>query len=103
MPEPPIETQSDELGATYDQAGLEQWLAIWRTGQGNEVIAEQNALAIESRNAEVNHLIECTKYMNIWIEMHADDLADEQKAHRNDNWFYKGIIAAGVIAVVATK
>ena len=103
VPEPPVETRKTFDSATYDLAGLQQWARIWKAGQGNETIAEQNALAIESRNDEINHLIECTKYMNIWIEMHESDLDDEKSAHNKDNWFYRGIIAAGVVAVVAAQ
>ena len=85
--------------ATFDLDGLLQLDRVRKAGEANQKIAQENSFAIDARNSEINALIECTYNMNLWIEFHAEDLADEKRAHFLDNWFYRGMIALGLIAV----
>ena len=62
-------------------------------------VAEENALALADRNDEVNALIECARYQNVWIQVHAEDLKDERRDHFIDNLLHRGLIALGLIAV----
>ncbi len=99
IPEMPVEVSSTDQSATYDLAGLLQLKRVYDTLDTNTTVAEENSLAIEARNFEVNALIECTYNMNLWIEFHAEDLAEEKRAHFLDNWFYRGVIVLGLLAV----
>ena len=85
--------------ATYDLDGLLQLKRVNEAGKANFTVAEQNALAIEARNAEVNELIECARYMGVWIDVHAEDLNDEKRDHFIDNLWHRGVIVLGLIAV----
>ncbi len=98
-PDMPVETSSDQQGATYDREGLLQLARVWQAGLANATIAEENAQALEARNAEVSALIECTRFQNVWIELQGEDLRDEQRAHVVDNLWHRGIIFLGVLAV----
>lgn len=99
VPEMPAPVSETELTATYDLLGLLQFDRVRKAGEANAVIAEESALAIEARNFEVNALIECTYNMNLWIEFHAEDLADEKQDHFIDNLWHRGVIVLGLIAV----
>ena len=100
VPEMPVEVSSTLESATYDLEGLLQLDRVRKAGVTNQKVAEENALAIEARNGEVNELIECARYMGVWIDVHAEDLADEKKAHFIDNLWHRGVIVLGLIAVV---
>lgn len=99
-PEMPEAASSTKTTATYDLDGMLQLDRVWKAGVSNQTIAEENALAIEARNAEVNELIECARYMGVWIDVHAEDLADEKRDHMLDVWWYRGLIALGILVVV---
>lgn len=97
MPEAAIETQTT---ATYDLEGLLQLDRVHKAGAANYTIANENALAIESRNSEVNALIECSRHMGVWIDVHAEDLNDEKRAHFIDNLWHRGVIVLGILVAV---
>ncbi len=106
VPEMPIETRrimdgDDVIGVEFDVPGIEGLTRVRIAAVTNEKVAEENALAIEARNAEVNALIECARYMGVWIQVHAEDLNDEKRAHFISNLWYQSLIALGVIAAVA--
>ncbi len=99
VPEMPVETRRFEEGAEFDLEGLLQLQRVREAGLANRTIAEENAVALEARNDEVNALIECTRFQNVWIQMHAEDLKDEKREHFIDNLKYQIAIALGVAAV----
>lgn len=99
VPEMPAAVSQTAESATFDLDGLLQLDRVRKAGEANQKIAQENSFAIDARNSEINALIECTYNMNLWIEFHAEDLADEKRAHFLDNWFYRGMIALGLIAV----
>lgn len=100
VPEMPVETRSDAESATYDLEGLLQLKRVNEAGKANFTIAKENAVALEARNEEVIALIECARYQNVWIRVHAEDLKDEKRAHFIDNLKYQLAIGVGVIAVI---
>ena len=99
VPQMPSAVSATEQGATFDLEGLLQLDRVRAAGEANNTIAEENALAIEARNGEINALIECTRNMNNWIQLHAEDLDDEKRAHFVDNLWHRGVIVLGLIAV----
>ncbi len=99
VPQMPEAASSTLESATYDLDGLLQLKRVNEAGKANFKVAEQNALAIEARNAEVNELIECARYMGVWIDVHAEDLNDEKRDHFIDNLWHRGVIVLGLIAV----
>jgi len=99
VPEMPAETRRFEQGAEFDLEGLLQLQRVHEAGKANFKVADENAAALEARNEEVNQLIECARYQNVWIQVHAEDLKDEKREHWIDNLTHQALIALGVIAV----
>ena len=100
VPEMPQETSRTDDSATFDFAGVVSLTKIRIAAETNKTVANENAAALEARNAEVNALIECARWQNVWIDVHAEDLNDEKREHFIDNLLHRGLIALGLIAVV---
>ena len=100
VPEMPVVVSSTSESATFDFDGIAQLTKVRIAAETNKTIANENALALEARNAEVNALIECARWQNVWIDVHAEDLKDEKRAHFIDNLKYQLAIGLGVIAVI---
>ncbi len=96
IPDNPIETHADIEGATFNLDGILQLERVRQAGLTNKRVAEENALALKARNESVNALIECARYQNVWIQVHAEDLKDEKRAHWLDNLLHRGLIVLGV-------
>ena len=99
-PQMPEAASSTKTTATYDLDGLLQLDRVYKAGVANQTVANENALALEARNAEVTALIECARYQNVWIQVHAEDLKDEQRAHWLDNLLHRGLIVLGLAAAL---
>lgn len=99
VPEMPREVDSNEAGATFDLDGLLQLERLRRASLANKEVGDLNAAALQARNAEVNALIECVRYQNVWMEVREDMLEQERNAHQIDNLWHRGVIALGLIAV----
>jgi len=100
VPEMPVEISREGGNATFDRDGIVQLTQVRVAAETNKKIAEENALAIESRNEEVNQLIECARYSRIWMEVREDMLEQERQAHFLDNLWHRGVIVLGVLAAV---
>lgn len=94
VPEMPVAIDSTEDWATFDRAGVVALTKVWVAAGTNKTVASENALAIESRNEEVNQLIECARYSKIWMEVREDMLEQERKDHQFDNYWHRGVILA---------
>ena len=97
-PQMPVAASSTSDTATFDLDGLLQLDRVYKSSQTNNTVANENALALEARNAEVNALIECARWQNVWIDIHAEDLKDEKREHQTDIWWYRALIALGLVA-----
>lgn len=64
---------------------------------GNYDIAVENAEALEALSRSYNHLIEAGKLQNQFTQIREEQLARERRAHEFDNWFYRGVIALGLL------
>ena len=100
VPEMPSPVSSEQEATVFDHAGIATLTQVRVAAVTNERVARENALAIESRNEEVNQLIECSRYSKIWMEVREDMLEQERKDHLYDNLWHRGVIALGVLAVV---
>ena len=100
VPEMPVETRRFEDGAEFDLDGLLQLQRVREAGKANFKIADENATALEARNDEVSALIECARYQNVWIQLHADDLKDEKRDHFIDNLLHRGAIVLIGLATI---
>ena len=96
VPEMPVETSRTDDSATFDRAGIVQLTQLRVAAVANKRVAEENALAIEARNEEVNALIECSRYQKIWMEVREDMLEQERHDHMLDNLWHRGVIVLGV-------
>ncbi len=94
VPEMPSAVSQTEDTATFDRAGVVALTQVRIAADTNSTIAQENALAIESRNEEVNQLIECARYSKIWMEVREDMLDQERKDHQFDNYWHRGVILA---------
>ncbi len=92
VPQMPVAVSREGENATFDNAGIVRLTQLRVAAETNKTVAEENALAIEARNVEVNELIECARYMGVWIDVHAEDLNDEKQDHFWDNVWHRGAI-----------
>ena len=100
VPEMPAPVSSTEEQTVFDHDGIVRLTQVRTAAAYNEKIAAENATALAARNDEVNELIECARYMGVWIQVHAEDLKDEKRAHFISNLWHQSLIALGVIAAV---
>lgn len=100
VPEMPVEVTRTDAGAAFDLEGLLQFQRLREASLSNKTVGDLNAAALQARNAEVNALIECVRYQNVWMEVREDMLEQERDAHQIDNLWHRGVIALGVIATV---
>ena len=99
VPEMPVETAMNADGAFFDLEGLLQFQRLREASLSNKTVGDLNAAALQARNEEVNALIECVRYQNVWMEVREDMLEQERNAHQIDNLWHRGIIVLGAIAV----
>jgi hypothetical protein len=99
VPEMPVPVSSEQDATVFDHEGIVVLTQVRVAAVTNTTVAEENALAIEARNDEVNELIECSRYMGVWIDVHAEDLNDEKRDHMIDNMWHRAVIVLGLIAV----
>jgi len=100
VPEMPVPVSSEQDATVFDHEGIATLTQVRVAAATNAKVAGENALALEARNEEVNALIECARYQNVWIQVHAEDLKDEKREHLIDNLLRDGLIALGVIVVI---
>ena len=100
VPEMPVEVSRTEELTTFDHAGIVVLTKVRIAAETNKTVANENALALEARNAEVTALIECARYQNVWIQVHAEDLKDEKREHWLDNLLHRGLIVLGLAAAL---
>ena len=100
VPDMPEAASSTESTATFDLEGLLQFQRLREASLANKEVGDLNAAALQARNDQVNALIECTKYQNVWMEVREDMLEQERRDHMVDNLWHKGLIALGVAAAV---
>jgi hypothetical protein len=81
---------------------LECWQAFVRyveIAETNTEVAALMAEALRKSDAAYDYLIAAGKLEQQLAQIRQDLLEDERRAHRMDNWFYRGIIALGLIGV----
>jgi len=66
---------------------------------GNTDIALENAAALEALSRSYNHLIEAGKLQMQFTQVRDEQPQRERREHEMDNWFYRGLIALGLVAV----
>ena len=100
VPEMPVATSMTSDSATFDRAGVVTLTQVRIAAETNATVANENAAALEARNAEVNALIECARWQNVWIDVHAEDLNDEKREHFIDNARNAGFIGGLILVLV---
>lgn len=100
-PADPIRFTDRPPTATFDMAGMEELKTHRIAAATNKTVADKNAAALQKRNEEVEALIECARYQNIWVQVHEDDLRDEKQEHFKDNLVHQVVIGLGIIVGVA--
>lgn len=65
--------------------------------KANYEIALANASALRKSDAAYDQLIEAGKLQSQLAQIRQDMLEQERRAHTLDNWFYRGVIALGLI------
>ena len=100
VPEMPSAVAQTDTTATFDRAGVVRLTQVRIAAETNRTVAQENALAIEARNEEVNHLIECSRYSKMWMEIREEELEQERRDHELDNLWHRGIIVLGIAAAL---
>ena len=88
---------STDDSVTFDTAGFRTLLDIVDIGDGNHDIALENAAAASAQAEAYNQLIEVGKLQRQFTQIREEQLARERRDHFVDNWFYRGLIALGIL------
>lgn len=99
LPEIPSPASSTEDSVTFTKEQFAALVQYTIVAGGNQDIALENAAALESLSRAYNHLIEAGKLQMQFTQVRDEQLQRERRAHEMDNWFYRGLIALGLIAV----
>ena len=100
QPERPVAASSTGTTITFDEAGIRALEAQHEAAVANHAIATANAQALEAQSRAYNSLIEAGQYQQQIAEIRQELLDIERRNHFVDNWFYRGLIALGLIAAV---
>jgi hypothetical protein len=76
------------------------WLALDAfdiVATGNTDIATENAAALRKSEGSYDALLGAAKVQQELSQIRRDLLERERRAHTMDNWFYRGLIALGLI------
>lgn len=93
----PVSSTDDTV--TFSLEGFGELLRLWDVAEGNYRIAEENAAAASRQSQAYNYLIEAGKLQQQFTKIREEQLARERRDHFLDNWFHRGLIALGLIAV----
>lgn len=97
MPSP---VSADDQTVTYDRDGFAALVAYTITAGGNYEVAAANAGALEAQSEAYNELSECAKVAHQFGQVREEQLAQERRDHFVDNWFYRGLIALGILVAL---
>jgi hypothetical protein len=81
-------------------AALDQYDII---AHGNTDIAKANTAALHDANATIDSLVLAGREQQAFARIREEQLAESRRNHEFDKWWYRGLIAAGVIAVGASR
>ena len=99
LPEIPSPASTTEDSVTFTREGFAALVQYTIVAGGNTDIALENAAALEALSRSYNHLIEAGKLQMQFTQVRDEQLQRERREHEMDNWFYRGLIALGLIAV----
>ena len=97
IPSPASVTEDTVTFTREDFARLTRYVTV---AGGNTDIALENAAALESLSRAYNHLIEAGKLQMRFTQVRDEQLQRERREHEMDNWFYRGLIALGILAAL---
>ena len=97
LPELPSPVRADEEGAVFSPEAFAQLLEYATVAGGNYDIAVENAAALEAQAAAYNQLIEAGKLQRQFTQIREEQLAISRRDHFVDTWFYRVIIALGLL------
>ena len=99
LPERPVATLSASGKAEFSKEGMNQLRRYTTASEANFEIAKANAAALEAQSRAYNALIDAGKMQRQVAEIRQELLEAERRDHFIDNWFHRGLIALGLIAV----
>lgn len=99
LPERPPASIGQSGNAEFTQAGMLQLQRYAVTSETNFTIAQANAEALEAQSRAYNSLIDAGKMQHQVAQIREELLEIERRDHATDNWFYRGIIALGIIVI----
>ena len=99
LPERPAATVNAAGMAEFTKEGMLQLRRYTVAAETNTEIATANAVALEAQSRAFNALIDAGKLQRQVGQIRGELLEIERRDHRMDNWFHRGLIALGLIAV----
>ena len=100
LPEFPSPESSTDDTVTFSKASLRVIVDYMTIAGGNYTIAQENALALDAMGQAYNQLIEVGKLQRQFTQIREEQLARERRDHFIDNWFYRGLIALGILVAL---
>lgn len=98
--DPDVLPELCEINRDTGAWSLECWQIFVRyveMAETNTEVAQLMADGLRKSDAAYDHLVAAGKLEQQLAQIRADLLADEKRAHRYDNWFYRGLIALGLL------
>jgi hypothetical protein len=77
-------------------AALEQYEIV---AEGNTAIAKANTEALHDANEAIDSLVHAGREQQAFARIREEQLTESRRNHEFDKWWYRGLIAAGLIAV----
>lgn len=100
LPELPSPASSTPESVTFTREGFQRLLEYAVVAGGNQEIAQANAQALVALSQSYNALIEAGKLQRQFAQVREEQLDRERREHQVDNWFYRGLIALGVLVAL---
>ena len=100
LPARPLAASATETTITFDEQGIRDLESFYLIAQGNQMVGESNAEALEAQSRAYNALLQAGELQRQIAVIRQELLEQERKNHFWDNIFYRGIIVVGVVAAV---
>jgi hypothetical protein len=92
LPPQPLAATSTDTTITFDEQGIRELEAFYLAAQGNQVIAQENVLALEAQSRAYNELLQAGEFQRQIAVIRQEQLVEERKRHWWDKIFLGGII-----------
>jgi len=99
LPVKPLAATSTDSTITFDERGIRELAEYVKVAEGNQVIAEENALALEAQSVAYNELLQAGEYNRQIAIIRQETLEQERRNSFVDKAFLMGVILLESLAI----